>query len=111
MGQYRCIQGVGLGQLTGGPGKVPHLAGVDDDHRQLPGRQSCHKGQFQAARRLHQHHGRSQALQLRYQLPDPRIVMGDLPSVVRGTYCDIQLGLGYIDAYENRFLLHEHLLR
>ena len=53
MGQDRCIQGIGLGQLTSGPASVAHLSWVDDHHRQLLGRQSCHKGQFQAARRLH----------------------------------------------------------
>ena len=44
------------------------------------------------------------------QLPDPRIVMGDLSSVVCGTYGYIHLGLGYIDAYVGRFLPHEHPL-
>ena len=37
--------------------------------------------------------------------------MGDLPSVVRGTDGNVQLDLGYIDAYVDRFLFHQHLLR
>ena len=52
--QNRRIQRVGLGQLPGGPGKVPHLAGVDDDHGQsvrCPGR---HQRHLQAPRSLQQ---------------------------------------------------------
>ena len=111
VGYDRRVKRVGLGQLPGGPGKVPHLAGVDDDHWQLLGRQSCYKGQFQAARSLQQHHNRFKGLQPGDQLSDPCIVIGNLPSVVRGADGDIHLGLGYINAYVDSFLIHEHLLR
>ena len=40
-------------------------------------------------------------------MPDSRIVLGDLPSVARGTDRYIHLGIGYIDACEDRFLFHE----
>ena len=39
--QYRRVQSVGLGQLPSGSGEVPHLAGVDDDHRHRLGCQGC----------------------------------------------------------------------
>ena len=103
VGQNRRVKRVGLGQLPGGPGKVPHLAGVNDDHWQLLGRQSCYKGQFQAARSLQQHHNRFKGLQPGDQLPDPCIVIGNLPDG------DIHLGLGYINAYVDPFLIHELL--
>ena len=32
MGELRCVQSVGLGQFPRGPGEVPHLSRVDDDH-------------------------------------------------------------------------------
>ena len=32
VGQERRVQRVGLGQLPGGAGEVPHLTGVDDHH-------------------------------------------------------------------------------
>ena len=33
VGQYRRVEGVGLGQPAGGPGEVAHLPRVDDGHR------------------------------------------------------------------------------
>ena len=109
--QYRRVQSVGLGQLTGGPGEVPHLAGVDYDHRHRLGCKGSHERQLQAARSLQQHHDRLEGLQLGDQFTDPCLVMWNFPSVVRGTDGYIHLGLGYIDACVDHFLLYEHLLR
>ena len=43
VGQHGGVPGVGLGQLPSSPGEVPHLARVDDDHRQCLGGQSSHQ--------------------------------------------------------------------
>ena len=107
----RRVKGVGLGQLPRCSGKVPHLARVDDDHGHRLGCQSSHQRQLQATRSLQQHHDRFQGLQPRDQPPHSCLVMGNLPSVTRGTDGYIHLGFGYIDAYVDPFLLHEHLLR
>ena len=109
--QDRRVQSVGLGQSPGGPGEVSNLTRVDDDHGQRRRCQGCHQWQFQAARSLQQHQGGTQVLHLGDQFPNPSLVEGDNPSLARGTDGNIHLGLGYIDAYVDTFLLHEHLLR
>lgn len=58
---------------------------------------------------LQHHHGRLENPESGDQLPDPRIVIGDHPAIVCGTGSDINLGLGHIDAYVDRFLFHDNL--
>jgi hypothetical protein len=49
VGQYRRVQGVGLGQLAGGLGEVTHLPGVDDDHGVPSGGQGRDDRRLEAA--------------------------------------------------------------
>ena len=44
------------------------------------------------------------------ELPESCVVIGDYPAFVRRAPSDVHLGLGYIDAYIDRFLCHENLL-
>ena len=52
MRQHRRVNRVGLGQAAGGPGKVPHLARVHDDHGEADCRERCHDWPFQPSRRF-----------------------------------------------------------
>ena len=47
VGQYRCVQSVGLSQLPSGPGEVPHLPRIDDNHWYSFGCQRSYHWQFQ----------------------------------------------------------------
>ena len=84
VGQDCRVQRVGLGQLPGGAGEVPDLAGVDDHHRHRRRGQGGHQRQLQATRRLQHHDNRCQGRQPGDQLTDARLVVGDRPAVVRG---------------------------
>ena len=103
------IQPVSLRQLPSGPGEVPHLAGIDDCHRQRCRGQSCNQLKLQAAGGLRNHCDGSETDQLVHKLVHTGLIILHAPTSAGGANGDIYLLLGHIDANVGGLLLHVHL--
>ena len=106
MGQGTGIQGIGLGQFTGGTGEVPHLPGVDHCHMQSRGSQLPRQCHFHSAGGLQHHQPGSQFHHVFHHLADALGIMGDLPRLTGGPHRHIQALRGDIDTDKHEGLPH-----
>ena len=109
MRQNLGIEPVSLRQLPNRLGEVPHLAGIDDYHRQGCRGQSCNQSKLQAAGGLRNHRDRPETDQLTHKTVHTGSIIPHAPTLSGGTNGDIYLLLGYIDANVGGLLLHVHL--
>ena len=63
LGQHLGIQYIGLGQPTGGTGKISHPLGIDHCNRETGYAQDCGDRHLQSSGGLHNHHCRPQVRQ------------------------------------------------
>jgi len=104
------IQSIGLGQLSGGFGKIPYLSGVDNYDRQTGGSQSSDHRKFQPARCFKEHQSRVKVSKLVDQALNTLLGVSNLPLLAGGADSDIQPCLGDVDSDESGFLIHYNLL-
>jgi hypothetical protein len=97
--QQPRVERVGLGQLSGGPGEIAHLARIDHHHRQAGRAQLRHQRGLQAARGLDYHPRERGLAQAREQRRDAALVIGDLEQLARRAQRHIHTRLAHIDAH------------
>jgi len=107
--QHVSINGVGLGQLSGGFGKITYLARIDDDHRQPDQHQCTGQRQLHAARRFQDHQRRRHSLQPFTELSPPLFIIYNCKASFR-PHRHIQLGLRHIDADKDWGVRNHRLL-
>jgi hypothetical protein len=107
VGQDLGVDAVGLGQPAGRLGEVTGLAGVDGSGRYAGGLQCGHQGQLQAAGGLDDDQGRGEGLESGDQGGDAGRVVGVAGHLMTGPGGGIEVGLGDIDADEDRCGIHE----
>ena len=100
VGQRLGVHPVGLGQPAGGPGEVPHLAGVDHYYRQAARGQEGSYRRLQAPRGLQQHQGWGEAPEPPEQLLQPLLAVGQAEAPALGTDGHRQPLLADVDAHE-----------
>src|SRR5262245_35716420 len=101
-GKHLSIDSVGLSQLPGGLGEVPDLARVDHHRRQLGTHQCMHDLAFKAAAGFQHDPCGPDFTQPFDQGLDSGFVVENRFSLARGTYSDIELRFGDIDADKDR---------
>jgi len=94
------IEGIGLGEEAGGPGKVADLPGIDDRDGEADAGQNGRDGGFVAARGFERDEGRLQAAHALDEGGQPGLVMGDREGLPGGAHVDVELGFGDIEADE-----------
>ena len=102
VGQDLGVDAVGLGQPAGGLGEVAGLAGVDRGGRDAGDLQGGQQGQLQAAGGLDDDQGRGQGLEPGDQGGDAGRVVGVAGHLAAGPGGGVEVGLGDIDADEDR---------
>jgi hypothetical protein len=80
-GQDVGIDPIGLGELAGGPGKVPDLARVGDNQRQPGRRQGRHRGTLVSAGGLEDEERWGVAAQPLDERLEARRIIGDSPAL------------------------------
>jgi hypothetical protein len=102
MGQGLRVEGICLGQLSGGFGKVTGLAGIDHRHRQSGGGQRRHHGPLVAPRGFEDNQGGRHGLEAFHQGSNPDVIIGHGPTFATGPQGNIELGFGDIDTNKIR---------
>jgi hypothetical protein len=110
MSQYRCIDAVGFGQLSGGFSEVSDLAWIGPDHSDLGADQSADELTFKAAGGFQHDQGRLDLRQSFDQRLDTGFVIGHRQGLSSGTNCDIELCFGHIDADKDKGILQYEIL-
>src|SRR5215210_7605938 len=101
-GEDESVQGVGLGQSTGGFGEVPRLAGVEHEEGDLRGGQGRGECALEAPAGLQDHQGVGDFGEeelLAEELIDPRLVVGNDEVFAGREDGDVQGSLGDIYPY------------
>ena len=99
-GDRRGVEAVGLGQLAGGTGEVPHLARVDDRHRQTGRGEFGGDTGLQTTRGLQADQRRAEPGQALDQGRKGAVVVGNDPVLAGGADEDVEPVLGDVDADE-----------
>ena len=108
MGQGPRVEGICLGQLSGGFGKVTGLARIDHRHRQSGGGQRRHHGPLVAPRGFKDNQGGRHGLEALHQGSNPGVIVGHGPTFAGGPQGDIELGFGDIDTNKTRRGRHHY---
>src|SRR5512143_201235 len=110
-GQYPGIDGIGLGQLSGGFGEVSNLARVNNHHRQFRTGQSTSDLAFDSAGGFQHDQGRLHLSQPFDQHLDTRFIVGKRVALSQRPHSHIQTRLGHVNTnkdtanFQNSFLL------
>src|SRR5829696_784177 len=89
-GKNESIQSVGFGQLAGGFGEVPRLAGVDYEEGYSRGGQGRDDGTLEASRGLQEHQSLRELGELADELLDAGLVVGSGEAFLGGEDSNIQ---------------------
>lgn len=100
MGQGTGVQGIGLGQLAGGLGKIAGLPWGDHDDGQSRCRQRGDGGALEPSGRFEHTQGRADPLSLRHKVCNTGLIVGHGPTGSGGAQGNIQMGFGHINTHK-----------
>ena len=108
VGQGTGIQRIRFGQLARGPGKIPDLTRVHDDHRQTRRGQGAGHRALQAARGFQHDQGGLEGLEPVHERRHPARIVRDGPALPGGAQGNIPLGFGHINTNKAWHVTHTH---
>jgi hypothetical protein len=102
VGQGTGVQGIGCGQLAGGPRDIAGLPWVDHDDGQSRCRQRGDDGALEPSGRFEHNQGRADPLSLRHKVGNTGIIVGHGPTGSGGAQGHIQMGFRHIHTHKRR---------